>query len=171
MTEQLRSVLLGTAVLSIAVIIALILTFVRHAIDANAIRLQATVRLAGVAIVLQAAHFTEEFATDFGQRFPELLGLMPWSRLFFVSFNVFWLTMFALSLWGLRARRRVALFPLWFLGLASVGNGLAHPLFAVQVRGYFPGLVTAPFVGIIGILLLRRLLLVTGERKYTMAAA
>src|SRR5580704_5983036 len=51
---------------------------------------------------------------------------------------------------GLRAGHRSAFFPAWFLAIASIANGIAHPLLAVRVGGYFPGLLTAPLVGIAG---------------------
>jgi hypothetical protein len=54
-------------------------------------------------------------------------------------------------------RRRAALFPLWFLAIGGVANGLAHPSFSLRTGGYFPGLVTSPLVGFASLLLLRRL--------------
>ena len=80
------------------------------------------------------------------------------SLLFFVSFNLGWLVIWSLSSWGLAARRRAALFPVWFLGLARTVNGVAHPSLSVVAGAYFPGLVTSPAVGVLGIVLLRRLL-------------
>ena len=62
---------------------------------------------------------------------------------------------------GLARRRQVALFPLWFLGIAGVANGLAHPLLALNAGAYFSGLVTSPLVAIVGALLLARLVRVT----------
>ncbi len=165
MTDELRSLLLGTAGLDLIGVLALFLTFVRGNVDANKTRLRAAVRLVVVAILCQAAHFAEELATGFHQRFPELLGLTPWPLGFFVSFNLFWLVVWCLSIRGLTARLRVALFPLWFLGVACVANGLAHPFFSVRTGGFFPGLVTSPLVGIVGVLLLRRLCLITGGPK------
>ena len=157
MSDQLRSILIGTAGLSVAAVIALLLTLVRGGVETSGRELRLAVRLAFVTTLVQAGHFTEELATGFHRRFPELLGLSPWSLRFFVSFNLVWLAAWVLSLWGLAARRRIALFPLWFLGIASVVNGLAHPALSVRTGGYFPGLVTSPFVGILGILLLRQL--------------
>ncbi len=165
MSDEIRSVLLGTAGLSIAGVAALFLTLSRGGVAGSRPQLRAAIRLAIVAVLLQSAHFAEEYATGFYHRFPEMLGLTPWSLRFFVSFNLFWLAVWALSIWGFAARRRVALFPLWFLGIGCVANGVVHPLFSVRTAGYFPGLLTAPFVGIAGILLLRRLFLVTGVRK------
>jgi hypothetical protein len=159
--DELRSVLVGTAGLGAAAIAAALLTVTRGGIGADAGELRASVRVAVVAVLLQAAHFAEELATGFRERFPELLGLSPWSPRFFVSFNLVWLAVWALSLRGLAARRRLALFPLWFLAIAGVANGVAHPLFSALVGGYFPGLVTSPLVGVAGLVLLRRLLRVT----------
>lgn len=162
MSDQLRSILLGTAGLSVAVTLALLLTLARGGVAASGRDLRLAVRLAFVTTLIQAAHFAEEVTTGFQRRFPELLGLSPWSLGFFVSFNFVWLAVWMLSLWGLTARRRIALFPLWFLGIAGVVNGLAHPALSLRVGGYFPGLFTSPALGILGILLLRQLGRITG---------
>jgi len=167
MSEELRSILLGTAGLSVAAVAALGLTLARGGVVADKRELRTSLLLSCVAILLQAAHFAEEWATGFHQRFPELLGLSPWSTRFFVTFNLVWIALWLLSLWGMKARRRVALFPLWFLGLGCVANGIAHPLFALRTEGYFPGLVTSPLVGIVGLLLLRRLFRITGGGTLT----
>jgi hypothetical protein len=124
-----------------------------------------------VATLVQALHFAEEFTTGFQQRFPELLGLVPWPASFFVSFNLFWLAVWALSTRGLVARRRPAVAALWFLGIAGVVNGIAHPLLSVQVGAYFPGLFTSPFIGLAGWLLLRRLAWVSGGSASARGAA
>jgi len=163
MTDQLRSVLQGTAGLSVAAVIALLLTLARGGVEADPTRLRPAVRAAIVAILCQSAHFAEELATGFQERFPVLVGLAPWSRGFFVSFNLFWIGIWVLSVFGLAARRRLAMFPLWFLALGCVANGIAHPLFALRTGGYFPGLFTSPLVGVMGLLLVRGLLRVTGD--------
>ena len=50
-------------------------------------------------------------------------------------------------------------------------NGLAHPLLAARTGGYFPGLFSSPLVGVVvGVLLLRRLFLVTGEPHSSLGA-
>jgi hypothetical protein len=113
-------------------------------------------------VLTQAVHFVEELSTGFHRRFPEALGLPAWSTAFFVSFNVAWLVAWVLCIPGLTARRHLALFPLWFLAIAAVANGIAHPALAARAGGYFPGLVTAPVLGVGGLLLLRRLSLLTG---------
>lgn len=164
MSEELRSILLGTGGLGVAAVIAVFLTVLRGGVDAGAAGLRAALRLVAFTILLQAAHFAEELATGFHRRYPELLGLAPWSLRFFVSFNLFWLAVWSLCLWGLVARWRIALFPLWFLGIGCIVNGLAHAAFAMRTGGYFPGLVTSPFLGVLGVLLLLRLALITSGK-------
>jgi len=161
MSETLRSILIGTAGLTIAGVAATFVTIIRGRPVADATSLHRAVRAVVATVLVQGAHFTEETATGFYQRFPELLGLAPWPSEFFVWFNLTWLAIWLIAAWGLAARRWVALFPLWFLGIASVANGIAHPLLSLAVRGYFPGLVTSPFVGAAGILVLRRLAAIT----------
>lgn len=63
MNEELRSVLAGTAGLSAAAAIALLLTLARGGISADRSRLQTARRSAAVAVLAQAAHFAEEWAT------------------------------------------------------------------------------------------------------------
>ena len=164
MNDELRSILIGTAGLSIAGALALFLTLARRVHSWRSTTIRPTVRLAVVAVVLQAIHFMEEFTTGFHERFPELLGLAPWSVQFFVSFNLFWLAIWILSAGTLGARRRAAFFPLWFLAIGCAANGIAHPLLSMRTGGYFPGLVTSVLVGVIGVLLLRRLALITEPR-------
>ena len=161
MNEDLFSILVGTAGLSVAALVALLLTFARKAGHANPAAQRHVMRLTTISIVLQSLHFTEELLTGFYERFPEMLGLRPWSVTFFVWFNVFWIAVWVLSLLGLHRQVRAAFFPLWFLAIAGVANGVSHPLFSVVERAYFPGLWTSVAVGIVGFLLLRGLSLLT----------
>ena len=157
MTEYLPNVL----VLAVMAVVALWLTISRGGVAANAAAVQPAVRVAAIAIAAQAGHFVEELTTGFHERLPATFGLPPLSLPLFVSFNLAWLGIWALSAWGLARRRPVALFPLWFLGIASVANGIFHPLLALNAGGYFPGLATSPLVAAVGVLLLARLARVT----------
>ncbi len=157
MTEYLPSVLS----LAVMAVVALWLTISRGGIAASAAAVQPAVRVAAIAIAAQAGHFVEELTTGLHERLPAAFGLPPLSLRLFVSFNLAWLGIWALSAWGLAGRRQVALFPLWFLGIASVANGLIHPLLALNAGGYFPGLATSPLVAVVGALLLARLSRVT----------
>ncbi len=93
--------------------------------------------------------------------YPPLIGLVPLSAELFVGFNIFWLGVWVLSALGVLRGSRVAYFPVWFFGLAMCLNGILHPLLAVWVAGYFPGLVTSPIVGIMGVVVIQRLFAVT----------
>ena len=159
--ETLRSIMLGTSALAVGAAVALMLALARGFADADEARMRRTVRIAVITIAAQAGHFAEELETGFPRRFPELLGLAPWPEIFFVSFNLLWLAVWALSVPALYARRRGALWALWFLALAGVANGIAHPLLAIRAVGYFPGLYTSPFVGMMAGLLLANLTAIT----------
>ena len=147
--------------LGVLAVLAASLAVARDGITTDALAIRRSVRVAAFAVAAQSVHFLEELATGFHERLPELFGRPPMPLWFFVSFNVLWLAIWALSARGLAHRSRAALFPLWFLGLASVANGGAHPLFSAATGGYFPGLLTSPLVGVVGLLLVRRLLRVT----------
>lgn len=163
MTEELPSILM----LSAMAIAALCLTIARGGVSADAASVQSAVRFAAIATVAQAGHFAEELVTGFDARLPAAFGLSPMSRWQFVGFNVAWLGIWAMSARELQRRRHRALFPLWFLGIGGVANGVAHPLLAVNDGGYFPGLATSPLVAVFGASLLVRLSRVTtwGTRK------
>jgi hypothetical protein len=143
-------------ILSAVAVIALLLTRARPVSGNEVARHDAALGLA-LALVVQGAHFAEEAATGFNERFPALLGASPWPFSLFVLFNVAWLGIWAASVPGLRSGRAPALFAAWFLAIAGVFNGIAHPLFAVASSGYFPGLVTSPFIAAAGALLWIRL--------------
>lgn len=111
----------------------------------------------GIATMIQGAHFVEEWATGFHARFPALLGLDPMPIPFFVAFNLAWITIWVLSVPSLRVGRKPAFFAAWFLAIAAILNGVAHPVMAIQSGGYFPGLITSPVIGLAGVSLWRRL--------------
>jgi len=163
MSEEVQSILPSIAILGSLAAVALYLTLARGGVAGSGAQLRAAVHVAIVAVLLQGAHFAEELATGFHVRFPEIFALPPMPAGFFVSFNIVWLVIWGLGIWGLAARRWLALFPPWFLGLASAVNALAHPLLSLGTGGYFPGLVSSPFVGIAGAILLRQLIRLTGH--------
>ncbi len=110
-----------------------------------------------LAIAVQCLHFTEEYVTGFQHRFPELFGI-HWTDARFVTFNMLWLAAFVLA--GLGVYRRIPLAYLIVLFLAligGVGNGVSHLILSVMNRGYFPGLITAPFCLLMGVLVLIQL--------------
>jgi hypothetical protein len=102
-------------------------------------------------------HFAEETSTGFYARFPEFLGLARWSETFFISFNLLWACVWVLSIAYLKVYPRLAVFSIWFLGIASAANGVVHPSLSLATGGYFPGLWSSLFVGVLGVLILRAL--------------
>lgn len=164
-SETIRSVLLGTAGLSAMFVAAVIVTVARGPIRATPAALTDAARWAVLATGVQLVHFAEELGTGFPQRFPEVLGLTPWPVQFFLSFNLFWMVVWAISSWGLLAKRLPAVAALWFLGIAGVANGVAHPALSLRVGGYFPGLVSSWLVGGVALILLRRLTSITRQAE------
>jgi hypothetical protein len=150
------SEIVGTGALWLALVLALAIVLVRKP-DAERLARAAPWTLAVIAI--QALHFAEEFATGFHERFPAMFGLAPWTPEFFVSFNMAWLAAWSLAVSGAVTRRATlgAAWLIWFLALAAVANGVAHPVLAVVAGGYFPGLLTSPVLGVAGIVLIRAL--------------
>jgi hypothetical protein len=117
-----------------------------------------------IAVCIQATHFTEEALTDFPGRLGGLLGIPAMPMSFFVTFNLCWLGIWAASIYGLRSGKPWAFFGAWFLSIAGIINGLAHPGLAIAADAYFPGLATSPFIGAAGIWLARRLKHATSPR-------
>ena len=170
MTDTLRSVLLGTSGLSIALAAALLLTLCRPLLRPDPAARGRVIRLLALGIAVQGLHFAEELITKFYVEFPQFLGLSTWTSEFFVVFNLVWLAIWVLSAIALRAGMGIALFPIWFFAIAMTANGIAHPILALGARAYFPGLVTSPAVGIVGVLLWARLLAATQPRSRAQAA-
>lgn len=164
MTAGLQSVLVGTMGLATAAIAAVILTVSRQIHLSTVRELNRVRQIVAMAVFLQCVHFAEEWSTGFQTRFPEMLGLVPWSNAFFVSFNVTWIAIWCICIAFLRNRPRILWFPVWFLAIASVANGIVHPVLSVVSGGYFPGLWTSPLVGIAGVVLLRALIRLTSQR-------
>ena len=124
-----------------------------------------------VAIVAQGVHFTEEWQTGFEARFPELFGLEAIPDTLFVGFNLVWLGIWIVAVPGLRSGRRFAFFAAWFLAIAGVLNGVAHPLMAAAERGYFPGVVSSPLIFAAGVWLWVRLRKATQPKNTTLSPA
>ena len=117
----------------------------------------------GIATAIQSLHFAEEWGTGFHARFPALFGLDPMPLSIFVSFNLTWIAIWVVSIPLIRLGRRPAFFAAWFLAMAGILNSVAHPIMAIVVGGYFPGLITSPFIGLAGVTLWRRLQEATRE--------
>ncbi len=142
-------------------LVALVLTGARSLSPDPALRRRAARALA-LATAAQAIHFTEEAVRGLHRALPALIEQPPIPFDLFVGFNVAWLVIWGWSVWGLTRARPFAVFAAWFLGVAGVVNGIAHPLLALAGGGYFPGLVTAPVIGVAGLIVVRRLAQATG---------
>jgi len=168
MNENTQNIMLPSA--TPYVLLAILVIALGLAISRPSRPVKADVRLKFVGIFLigiacQCAHFIEEFVTGFYSYFPPIFGLIPLSPELFVGFNVFWIGIWALSAYGVMHDSGIAYFPVWFFGLGMCLNLVAHPLLAVWAGGYFPGLITSPAVGIMGVVVTRRLFQLTDSRS------
>ena len=158
---RLSSFLPSTLALGVPLLASVALALARPRLKPEASTSTRFLVVVGLTILVQAVHFLEELRAEFYVRFPEAFGLQPFSASFFVWFNVAWLAIWTVSLLAVRAGFVWATCPLWFLGLAMVLNFVAHPLLALFAGGYFPGLLTAPLLGVLGALVLHELKRVT----------
>lgn len=151
------SLIPSMAVLGLAAFAALQLAL-RHPSPIELTMERATAsRVLALATTIQSGHFAEEWATDFHARFPALFGLEPMSLPIFVAFNLTWIAIWIVSVPLLQSARKSAFFAAWFLAIAGMLNGVAHPLMAVASGGYFPGLISSPFIGLASLFLWKRL--------------
>jgi hypothetical protein len=161
MSDNVRSMVFGPSVLYGVALIALVLTIARRPVRDSAEAIDGIVRLYLIGIAFQCLHFTEEFVTGFYVRVPPFLGFVPWSPEFFVTFNLSWIALWLIGAVGIKKGIRIAFFPVWFFAIGMVGNAIWHPLLCFATGGYFPGLFTSPFAGVVGVMLLTRLFRLT----------
>ena len=161
MAILLQSFLPSIVMLGTVLCLAIALAYGRAQVSDS--ELPAIARLVLLAVGCHLLHVGEEAWFGFPSLFPALFGLpaMPMSA--FLAFNLAWVLIWIAGTRAHHSHRSVlALF--WFLGLASSLNALAHPLLSLRVAGYFPGLITSPLVGVIGIMLTRRLYATSAAR-------
>jgi len=163
------SVVPSIFILGLVAIVALQLAQRRSSpVEAARERIAASTVL-GFATAIQSVHFAEELVTGFHVRFPALLGLDPMPLSFFVSFNLAWIVIWIASIPFLRLGRRPAFFAAWFMAIAAVLNGVAHPIMTIASGGYFPGLMTSPIIGLAGVILWQRLRRASSGRGQSLA--
>lgn len=150
--------------LGLIAIFAVVLTRTRVSPPAAELERLGASRALAAALTIQAIHFAEEALTGFHAHFPALFGLPAMPQPFFLAFNLIWLGFWILSVWGIRRANPIAFFAAWFLAIAAMANLIAHPLAAIAVAGYFPGLITSPLIGIAGIWLWHYLRLASQPR-------
>lgn len=159
------SVLPSMIVLGLAALAALQRALSRRSPPENTAERRAAASALALAVGLQSVHFIEEAATGFHVRLGALLGLPGMPLSLFVVFNLVWIGIWIASVPGLRSARVAAFFAAWFLAIAGMFNGLAHPLLALGAGAYFPGLVSAPFIGAAGVWLWLRLCQATPTQR------
>jgi Protein of unknown function with HXXEE motif len=117
-----------------------------------------------LALAIQFLHFAEEYVYGFYYRVAGLVdGMPPINTNLFVTFNMIAYCFFILGGLGLYKKVKFSMILVWFFAIAGViGNAIWHPLFAVKVGGYFPGLYTSFAYWIVGPILLKRLWEVRG---------
>jgi hypothetical protein len=133
-------------VLGLAALVAVLLVQNRHSPTGKAAERMIAAKALLIATVVQGIHFGEEAATGFHESLPGLFGLPAISFPLFLVFNLVWLGIWLASIPGLRSARPFAFFAAWFLAIAGLINGFAHPLMAISAKEYFPGLVSSPFI-------------------------
>ena len=148
--------------LGLATLFALLLTLRRRSSHGSVAERLAAARALALATGVQAIHFAEEAGTGFHEALPAQFGLPSMSFSIFAAFNLVWLAIWMASVPGLRSSHPAAFFAAWFLAIAGMFNGIAHPLLAIASGGYFPGLVTSPFIAFASVWVWRRLLRATG---------
>ncbi len=151
------NVLPSVVVLGLAALAALFLVLNRRSPPEKVEERRAAARVLALSVAVQGIHFAEEAATGFHQSLGGLFGLpaMPFS--FFVAFNLMWLGIWIASVPGLRSARPAAFFAAWFLAIAGMFNGIAHPFLALAAGRYFPGLVSSPVIAAASVWLWLRL--------------
>lgn len=157
------SVLPSIIILGLAALAAVRLAQVRRSPQGKVVQRVAAAQALALTVVVQGAHFGEEWATGFHERFPALLGLPAMPLSIFVTFNLAWIGIWITSVPGIRLARPVAYFAAWFLAIAGMLNGIGHPLLAIAAGGYFPGLISSPLIGAAGLWLWLRLRNATGQ--------
>lgn len=100
---------------------------------------------------------------DVGNQRPKEVGGTVAQQAVFVWANVTALVVWIAALIGVRQGVVIAVFPLWFLGFAELLNFFLHPYLAFETGGYFPGVITAPLVGALGMMTVRELARITAK--------
>jgi hypothetical protein len=110
-------------------------------------------------------HFVEELLTQLYVKFPMTFGFPAAQQSVFVWANISALVVWVAALIAVRRGVVIALLPLWFLGFAGLLNLFLHPYLAWKTGGYYSGVVTAPLVGVLGIMTIRELARVTAKDR------
>ena len=120
-----------------------------------------------LAVSIQLIHMSEEYAFGFPLRFSVLFDAREWTlhsflMVFVFAFGAVWVAAAA----GMLYRIRIANYFVWFYALgAGLMNAIAHFVFPILARGYFPGLYSAPLHLVMSIALITVLVMETNTLK------
>jgi len=111
-----------------------------------------------IGILIQLAHFLEEYNTGLYKELPSMFNAAPWTGRQFVIFNITWLFIFLLAAIGAFKKIKLSYLILWFFVLiGAIGNGVFHIGLSLVRGEYFPGTVTAFFLLAIGIIMIQNI--------------
>jgi hypothetical protein len=123
-------------------------------------------RLYVILALLQAAHSAEEYLTRFYERIREgssllhgVLSVVPvfeFTERFFIIVNVILVVTILAFIPLVYHGGLLGRFQATLLGLIEFLNGVAHLTIAAMMGTYFPGALTAPFLLIVSVMLLRQ---------------
>jgi hypothetical protein len=144
---------------------AVTMTALRPRLPRDLKRTRRLLLVVGLTIAGQVLHFGEELLTELYVAFPTSFGYPAAALSVFVWANIAALVVWVVALLAVRQGIVIAVLPLWFLGFAELLNLFLHPYLALKTGGYYPGVVTAPIVGVLGIMTIRELARVTARNR------
>ncbi len=111
------------------------------------------------ALAIQMIHFIEEFVTGFQSRFPvEIYHSAPFSANEFVISQMALYSFLIVAAIGIFKQWKIPMIMAWFLiVMLLIVNALQHPIYALMVKGYFPGLYTSFAGWILGPVMFKRM--------------
>lgn len=119
-----------------------------------------TKRLFLIIVLLQGLHSFEEYIGKLWENFPPatfLCGLV--SKNLVTGFIIINIGLFILGiiawLFPIRKEYQWGKILIWFWILIELMNGIGHPIWSIMQKGYTPGVITAPFLLVTAIALLR----------------
>lgn len=116
-----------------------------------------------IIVLLQGLHSCEEYIGKLWENFPPatfLCGLV--SDNLMTGFIIINIALFVLGIlaWLIPIQKEYSWGKvlIWFWILIELMNGIGHPIWTIMQKGYTPGVITAPFLLVTAITLLRELL-------------
>lgn len=124
-----------------------------------------------VLVLVQGLHSIEEYVGKLWETFPPARVLCSMvSDNLVTGFLIINIGLFVFGLWcwlfPLRKNYFYAQFLIWFWIVLELVNGIGHPIWTIMQKAYTPGMLTAPIILVISIILFRKLLNETNEQHY-----